>query len=99
MRTTVVPIAEPPRYDEEIGGHVARYDTDSDVPISVVLVDVVAEIVDEDALAMPPLIESVDPGPLDALFAAGNRALTVEFDYADHRVQLDDDGEIRAIPH
>lgn len=99
MRTTVAPLAEPPRYDEEIGGHVARYDSDSDVPISVVVVDVLAEIREEDALAMPPLIESVDPSPLDALFAAGNRGLTVEFDYAGHRVQLDDDGKIRAIPH
>lgn len=99
MRTTVAPLAEAPSYVEGIGGHVARYERDSDVPISVVVVDVVAEIVDADALSMPPLIESVDPGPLDALFAGENRGMTVEFDYADHRVAIDGNGEIRAIPY
>lgn len=99
MRTTVAPLAKSPTYDEGVGGHVALYDRDSDVPISVVIVDVLAEIADEDALAMPPLIESVDPDPLDTLFAADNRGLTIEFEYADHRVAVYCDGEIRAIPN
>lgn len=99
MRTTVTPLQEAPSYDETIGGHVARYDSESDVPISVVVVDVVAEVVGEDSLAMPPLVRCVDPGPLDALFAADNCDLTVGFDYADHRIEIDGDGEIRAVPY
>ena len=99
------PLDEPLARDEETGEYVARYDWGSAVPLSTVLVELVAEVTDADPVGLEPLGRVVDPEAMDALFAStraypGNHAAgsRLAFRFEGLHVTVEADGVIRLEP-
>jgi hypothetical protein len=67
-----------------------------DAPVSVTVVEAIAEERDTDPLEIEPLWNSVDPEALDRLFTAanGDADLSVSFTVDDCLVTVQDDGSI-----
>jgi hypothetical protein len=99
------PLDEPLARDETTGEYVARYDWKSAIPLSTVLVELVAEVTEADPLALEPLGRAVDPEAMDGLFtstraypgnyAAGSR---LAFRFEGLHVTIESDGVIRLEP-
>lgn len=96
------PLAEPLMQDEVTGEYVARYDWESPVPLTTVLVELVAEVNDADPERLEPLGRVVDPEAMDALFASTDRypgnhdaGSRLMFRFEDLDVTIEADGLIR----
>lgn len=96
------PLAEPLARDETTGEYTARYDWNSPVPLSTVLVELVADVIDADPERLSPLGRVADPEAIDALFAStglhsGNHdaASRLAFRFEELHVTVEADGVIR----
>lgn len=61
----------------------------------------VAEHTAKDAIALPPIYEAIDPEALDRLVRSGREgdgAVSIQFIYAGHRIEVEQDGTIRCSP-
>lgn len=99
------PLTEPLALDETTGEYVARYDWGSAVPLSTVLVELVADVTDGDPARLSPLGQVADPEAIDMLFAStgaypGNQAVgsKLAFRFEDLHVTIEADGLIRLEP-
>ena len=99
---TIDPLQEPLRRDEVTGEYTARYRWGSPVPLSTVLVELVAEVNDADPLGLGQLGRVVDPEAMDVLFASTgdypgghDAASRLAFRYEDLHVTVEADGVIR----
>lgn len=96
------PLEEPLKRDETTGEYTARYRWGSAVPLSTVIVELVAEVNGADPLRLDQLGRVVDPEAMDALFASTDdypgghdAASRLEFRYEDLHVTVEADGIIR----
>lgn len=96
------PLVEPLTHDEAAGEYVARYDWESPVELSTVLVELVADVGDDDPEHLDPLGRVVDPESLDTVFASTDAypgdhdaASRLAFVYEGRHVQIEADGAIR----
>lgn len=99
------PLVEPLARDETTGEYVARYDWKSPVPVSTILVELVADVTGSDPERLEPLGRVADPEAIDSLFAStglysGNydAASRLAFRFEDTHVTLEADGVIRLDP-
>lgn len=97
--TTNAPLTAPVTYDQQAGTYRTRYDWASSVPLSTVIVEVVAEVAGIDPRDVGRLHQAVDPESLDGLFqptptAGVRRDGQVSFDLDDHRVTVHGTGVI-----
>ena len=68
-----------PRYDDRLGAY--RVSNAPDEQLSTTVVLAVADVVEGNVAALPPLRSVLDPDALDALFGAEGSRLSVEFEY------------------
>lgn len=99
------PLDEPLARDKTTGEYVARYDWQSAVPLSTVLVELVADVTEADPERLDPLGRVVDPEAIDRLFAStrgypGNHAAgsRLAFRFEELHVTVEADGVIRLEP-
>lgn len=99
------PLAEPLARDESTGEYVARYDWASSVPLSTVLVELVADVAGGDPERLDPLGRVADPEAIDQLFASTQRypgnhdaASKLAFRFEALHVTVEADGVIRLEP-
>lgn len=89
-------------YDTERGTYRAEYSPESELPISVTIVEVVAAIARTDPLELEPLGTYVDAYSLDRLFdsVSGESSLPVAFSFPYYRYQITvkSNGEIVVRP-
>lgn len=96
------PLAEPLARDEATGEYVARYDWESSVPLSTVVVELVADVTGGDPERLSPLARVADPEAIDTLFASTHRypgedavGSRLVFRFEELRVTIEADGVIR----
>lgn len=96
------PLEKPLQRDETTGEYTARYCWESPVPLSTVIVELVAEVTDADPLGLGQLGRAVDPEAMDVLFASTgdypgghDAASRLAFRYEDIHVTVEADGMIR----
>ena len=62
---------------------------------SMLIVETIADLTDQDAQDLPPLYDSVDPDAVDRLFSHnGAQQLKLEFQYKGFQVTVDSNGSI-----
>ncbi|RQG97963.1 HalOD1 output domain-containing protein [Natrarchaeobius chitinivorans] len=75
--------------------------TRSEYPVSLAVIEAVAERDGVDPVSLPPLYESIPPDALDSLFddrsTDSERALAVEFAYHGYTVTITDDEGVRIV--
>lgn len=101
--TTNAPLTSPVTYDREAGTYRTRYDWASPVPLSTVVVEVVAEVAGIDPREVGRLHEAVDPEALDELFqptplAGARQDGEVSFVVDEHRVTVHGTGDLEVEP-
>lgn len=76
----------------------AQHDWEDGVPVSMSVVEAIAEVTGEDVIDLPPLHEYVDTDALDSLFVPqstyGRTDGAVSFVFVDHPVTVYSTGEI-----
>lgn len=72
----------------------ANLETGQDGQIAERVVGAVAEAVDRDPIALPPLYDVIDPDAIEALFRPGTDG-HVEFTYSGCDVVVEADGSVR----
>ena len=99
MTSNDTPLSSPIRFDPETGTHRTSYEWSSPVPLSIVIVEVVADVLEVDPRNVSRLRAGIDPEALDAAFDPApdgetRREGCVSFRLDECQVTVRGDGEI-----